>query len=183
MDNGLIIKLVIIGGDNSGKTKFIQYITGQNFDINSYISSLTAQFCHKIIIFHEQKIKLEIWDTAGKEKYEALIKIFTRDACIIFLFYDSFDKASFERAKKIYNRVKDFCEINEAVYVLVSSKYDLYINTKENIEKISEEALEFASNNNMPFAHISIVEKYCNGINELFDKALEEYFKRKKLIK
>ena len=180
MDNGLIIKLVIIRGDNSGKTKFIQYITGQNIDINSYISSLTAQFCPKIIIFHEQKIKLEIWDTAGKEKYEALIKIFTRDACIIFLFYDSFDKASFERAKKIYNRVKDFCEINEAVYVLVSSKYDL----SKNIQKVSEEeALEFATNNNMLFAHISIAEKYENGINELIDKALKEYFKRKKFIK
>ena len=25
MDNGVPIKLVIIGGDNSGKTKFIQY--------------------------------------------------------------------------------------------------------------------------------------------------------------
>ena len=82
--------------------------------------------------------------------------------------------------KKIFNRVKNFCLIKEVVYVLVSSKYDLYINTKENIEKISEEALEFASNNNMPFAHISIVEKYCNGINELFDKALKEYYKRKR---
>ena len=35
----------------------------------------------------------------------------------------------------------------------------------------------------MLFAHISIVEKYGNGINELFDKALKEYFKRKKFIK
>ena len=39
--------------------------------------------------------------------------------------------------KKIFNRVKNFCLIKEVVYVLVSSKYDLYINTKENIEKIN----------------------------------------------
>ena len=184
MDNGVPIKLVIIGGDNSGKTKFIQYLMGQNFDINSYESSLSAQFYSKIINFHKQTIKLEIWDTVGQERYEALIKIFARNACLIFLFYDSSDKASFERAKKIYNRVKDFCEINEAVYVLVSSKNDLYINSKDNKQKVSEEeSLEFATNNNMLFAHISIVEKYGNGINELFDKALKEYFKRKKFIK
>ena len=30
------IKLVIIGGDNSGKTKFTQYLLGQNIEINSY---------------------------------------------------------------------------------------------------------------------------------------------------
>ena len=63
--------------------------------------------------------------------------------------------------KKIFNRVKNFCLIKEVVYVLVSSKYDLYINYKDNIQKVSEEeALEFASNNNMPFAHISIVENF-----------------------
>ena len=100
MDNGLIIKLVIIGGDNSGKTKFIQYIMGQNIDINSYISSLTAQFCPKIIIFHEQKLRLDIWDT-GQERFEALIKIFMKNACIIFLFYDSYDKYLLKE-QKIY---------------------------------------------------------------------------------
>ena len=82
--------------------------------------------------------------------------------------------------KKIFNRVKNCCLIKEVVYVLVSSKYDL----SKNIQKVSEEeALEFASNNNMLFAHISIAEKYENGINELIDKALKEYFKRKKFIK
>ncbi len=86
--------------------------------------------------------------------------------------------------KKIFNRVKNFCLIKEVVYVLVSSKYDLYINSEENNDKVSEEeALEFASNNNMLFAHISVAEKYENGINELIDKALKEYFKRKKFIK
>ena len=41
-----------------------------------------------------------------------------------------------------------------------------------------EEALEYASKNNILFAHISIVEKYASGINELIDKALKEYYKR-----
>ena len=54
---------------------------------------------------------------------------------------------------------------------------------RKSFRRRSVRTLEFASNNNMPFAHISIVEKYGNGINELFNKALKEYFKRKKLIK
>ena len=81
-----------------------------------------------------------------------------KNACIIFLFYDSYNKSSFERAKNIYNSVKDFCDIKEAVYVLVSSRYDIHKNSKEKVSE--EEALEFASNNNMPFAHISIVENF-----------------------
>ena len=157
MNNKLPIKLVIFGGYNSGKTEFIQYLMFQNIDINSYISSIPAQFFSKIIIFHEQKLRLDIWDT-GQERFEALIKIFMKNACIIFLFYDSYDKSSFERAKNIYNSVKDFCDIKEAVYDLVSSRYDIHKNSKEKVSE--EEALEFASNNNMPFAHISIVENF-----------------------
>ena len=180
MNNGKSIKLVIIGGDNSGKTKFMQYLMGQNIDINSYIPTIGSQFCSKQIKFYQQKIELDIWDTAGQERYGPLIKIFIKESCLIFLFYNSTDKSSFERAKTKFNIAKDCCDINKAVYVLVSSKYDL----SKNIQKVSEEeALEFATNNNMLFAHISIVEKYGNGINELFDKALKEYFKRKKFIK
>ena len=100
MDIGLIIKLVIIGGDNSGKTKFMQYLMGQNIDINSYIPTIGSQFCSKQIKFYQQKIKLEIWDTAGQERYGPLIKIFIKESCLIFLFYNSSDKSSFERAKQ-----------------------------------------------------------------------------------
>ena len=78
MDNGVPIKLVIIGGDNSGKTKFIQYFMGEDIDINSYTPTLTALFSCKRIKFYQQNIKLEIWDTAGKERFETLTKIFTR---------------------------------------------------------------------------------------------------------
>ena len=99
---------------------------------------------------------------------------------MIFIFYDSSDKASFQRAKKFFNMAKDNTNDKKLVIVLVSSKYDLYVKSKENMNRVSdEEALEYASKNDIPFAHISIVEKYDNGINELIDKALKEYFKRK----
>ena len=84
---------------------------------------------------------------------------------IIFLFYDSSIRVLFQRAKELFDKTKDTLDTNEVIYVLISSKYDLYTKAEQNIDNISEEeALEFASENNMLFAHLSIAEKYANGI-------------------
>ena len=150
-----------------------------NININDYQPTPGACFCSKSINFHNRDINLEFWDIVGQEKYQALVKFFLKDCQMIFIFYDSSDKASFERAKTFFNMAKDNTKDKKVVMVLVSNKYDLHVKSKENINKVSEEeALEYASKNNILFTHISIVEKYESGINELFDKALREYYKR-----
>ena len=179
MEDEIKIKVVIMGGAYSGKTTFIKYYFGENIDMNNYQTTVTTRPMIKRINLYNRDINLEFWDTAGQEKYQGLVKFFLKDCQMIFIFYDSSDKSSFERAKTLFNMVKDDTNDKKVVIVLVSSKYDLYVKSKENINKISEEeALEYASKNNIPFAHISIVEKYDNGINELIDKALKEYYKR-----
>ena len=43
-----------------------------------------------------------------------------------------------------------------------------------------EEVLDFVGIYNIPYAHISIKEKYSNGVNELLNKAFKEYVKKQK---
>ena len=180
MDKKLSIKLVIIGAAYSGKTTFIRYYLGENINIDDYPYSSSPQYCNKSINFLNREVDLEIWDTRGEQRYDRFLKFFIKDSQMIFIFYDSSDKESFERSKTFFNIAKDYTNDEKVVIVLVSNKYNLYVKSKENINKVSEEeALEYASKNNLLFAHISIVEKYDNGINELIDKALKEYFKRK----
>ena len=57
-------------------------------------------------------------------------------------------------------------KINEKqIFVLIGAKYDLKINTdkRDNIV-YEEEVLEFAKEKNALFAHLSLKEKYSNGI-------------------
>ena len=42
-----------------------------------------------------------------------------------------------------------------------------------------EEVLEYAEENNIIFSHISIFDKYEDGINELLIKILNKYIKNK----
>ena len=179
MEDEIKIKVVIMGGAYSGKTTFINYYFGENLDMNNYQTTASTRPMNKRINIFNREINLEFWDTPGQEQYDCLMKFFFNDCQMIFIFYDSSDKASFQRAKKFFNMVKDNTNDKKLVIVLVSSKYDLYVKSKENMNRVSdEEALEYASKNNIPLAHISIVEKYDNGINELIDKALKEYIKK-----
>ena len=45
---------------------------------------------------------IQIWDTAGQEKYRSLTKIFYKDASIAILVYDITRKDSFEEIKKYW---------------------------------------------------------------------------------
>ena len=178
-----MIKLVFLGGINTGKTMFCNFLVKgyEHLNFGKYISTPGASYHKKKLIYNNQNYSFDIWDTAGQEKYAILTKIFYRDADIIFVFFNSHDRKSFERAKSDIESVKIFCENENVVYILVENKYDLDINSIENENIIyDEEISEYIEENNIIFSHLSLLENYSNGFNELFIKAIKEYNKKKK---
>ena len=168
MDDEYKIQITLIGGTNSGKSAFIQnYVHGYIYskDINEYRASANPEFNRKYIDFYKKNIRIDFLDFPGTIQRQNFLNFFLANSGIIFLFYNSSIRESFQRAKELFDKTKDTLDTNEVIYVLISSKYDLYTKAEQNIDNISEEeALEFASENNMLFAHLSIAEKYANGI-------------------
>ena len=147
-----MIKLVFLGGINTGKTMFCNYLVKgyENLNFWEYISTAGASYLGKNFIYNNQNYSFDIWDTAGQEKYVNLTKIFYRDADIIFVFFNSHDRKSFERAKSDIESVKIFCENENVVYILVENKYDLDINSIENENILyDEEISEYIEENNI----------------------------------
>ena len=143
------IKLTIVGDENTGKTMF-SFIINKNYSytFDEYYPSLTAQYLQKKIIFNNTIFSICIWDTAGKEKYTALSKIFFMDADIIFIFFNNNDRKSFERAKVYFELVKNkFENIENIIIFLIANKYDLTKGSEENIVT-DEEVFEFVDKNN-----------------------------------
>ena len=112
-------KIVVLGESWVGKTSIIQRYTNDKFEDNP-ISTKCASFDTKIIKideFNEIYVKLNIWDTAGQEKYRALTKIFYKDASAAILVYDTTNKKSFEEIKEYwYNQVKECSQKNTNKY-------------------------------------------------------------------
>jgi small GTP-binding protein len=156
------IKVVLVGESAVGKTSMITRFVENIFKPGT-MSSLSANFVSKTLeISKNQSIKLDIWDTAGQEKYRALTKIFYQDAKVIILVYDITSKESFKELKEYwYVKTKENGK-QDVVFAVVGNKNDLY--EKEEIERTEGE--KFAKEIGAIFHETSALTS--NGINELF---------------
>ena len=155
------IKVVLIGDSGVGKTSIISRFTKDTFN-NEEMSSSSAQFTSKTIQINAQSIKVDIWDTAGQEKFRALAKIFYKDAQVIILVYEIINKESFESIKNYW--YKESSENSTAdIFFVVGNKSDLY----ENEQVTDEEGKKFAKEINAIFKITSALSN--TGIDRLFE--------------
>lgn len=71
------VKVVILGESAVGKTSLLHRFCIDEFKYNLN-TTLGAGFMSKTIHIGEQPIKFQIWDTAGQEKYRALLPLYYR---------------------------------------------------------------------------------------------------------
>ena len=98
-------KIIFTGDSGVGKTSIINSIMGQKFS-PEYEPSIGVDFFSKTIRYKGRLIKLQIWDSAGQEKFRSLIPNYIRGSSLIFLVFDISRKDSFLLTSKIKN-IKD----------------------------------------------------------------------------
>ena len=108
-EDGIITcKVVLLGESGVGKTSIIQRYINNIFNPENPTTG-GANFTSKTVKFEEenQKIKFEIWDTAGQEKFRSLAKVFYKNSSVCILVYDITKKKTFEELKKFwYEEIK-----------------------------------------------------------------------------
>ena len=163
-------KLVLLGDSGVGKTCIIsRYISGA-FDQNSP-STNGASYASKILTFENlnKTISLDIWDTAGQEKYKSLTKFFYKDAAVAILVYDITKKESFENMEKYwYDQLKEFGSKN-IILGVAGNKCDMY----EKEEVPESEGKQFADKIGAFFEITSA--KNNTGIKDLFMNAANKF--------
>ena len=97
-----------------------------------------------MIEFRNNTIKLQIWDSAGQERYKALIPSYVRGAAIIFIIYDISDQKSF---MNIENWIAFIKQINtdDSLLILCGNKNDLerQVNYKDGYELAQKNGMMF----------------------------------------
>ena len=120
-----IFKIILIGDANIGKTSLInRYVT--NLFNEKYLCTIGVDFMMKSIIYDNQLIKLQIWDTAGMEKYKQITTSYYRGAQAAIVCFDLTSKSSFESVTKW---IDDFSQFYNPIFhktiILVGNKADL----------------------------------------------------------
>ena len=133
-----LIKLLILGDSAVGKTNFLCKLTENKFNQN-YMASTAIDIKNTSIKINGKNIKLQIWDTAGQEKYRALTRSFLIKAQGILALYDITNHTSFDNLQSWLTLIKEECYVDIPV-IIVGNKMDL--EEKRIVDK--EEASEYA---------------------------------------
>ena len=172
-------KIIFCGDAGVGKTSIIISLMGQKFS-EEYEPSIGVDFFSKTIRYKERLIKLQIWDSAGQEKFRSLIPNYIRGSTLIFLIFDITSKTSYDN---IPNWIKFITDIdNKGTIILVGNKIDLNekrVVNKEEAEKFCQEkkyeyfevsAKEGNNIDNMVYKSISGLPVFKKIDGELYDK-------------
>lgn len=166
-------KVVFIGNPTAGKTSLLNRICHDKF-IQNYDSTIGVDFFTKTVFFNETIFKIQLWDSAGQEKYRALIPSYIRGACIIFLIYDLNHSESFDAINNWLGFVNQYTNKEQVKLVLVGNKKDLERKVKY------EDGLNLAKKEGMLFFETSA--KTGEGVVEMFYSSFSmvDFFNDKK---
>jgi Ras-related protein Rab-6A len=117
-------KVVFIGNPTAGKTSLLNRICNDKF-LPNYDSTIGVDFFTKTIFFNETIFKLQLWDSAGQEKYRSLIPSYIRGASIIFLVYDLNHHESFDAIINWLGFVNQYTNKDQVKLILIGNKKDL----------------------------------------------------------
>lgn len=177
----LVRKICILGNYSTGKTSLMlrkkQNVFTQN--VESTIGAGYFIIEQQIIDSNSRpfNLKLEFWDTAGSERYQALSPMYFRNSHIILIVYDVNDIDSMYHIKKWIREIRQ----TDIFYniILVGNKCDLE-------GKNMTEIIDYAEENDMKHLLVScklnigidnlyntmndlIIEKYKNDIDNIFN--------------
>ena len=144
------IKVVLVGDSGVGKSSLLNSLMNR-YDINHTHPTIGAAFAalkYDDPIY--ETVTLNLWDTAGQEKFQSLLPMYLRDADIIVFVYDTANIETLENINsKWIKTVKKSENEHKTTWMLVGNKVDvalidsshsiLDITIKENTRTIYDE--------------------------------------------
>ena len=165
----LTLKILIVGDSGVGKTNFILRFLNNEFNQN-YMSTAGIDLKSGSIIIKNKKIRIQIWDTAGQEKYKAITKNLFLKVMGALIVYDITNENSFYNLQSWVSMVKEECGKHMQI-VIVGNKSDL--DSKRAISK--EEVLNYAKEQKVEYIETSSKtgENIIKAITLLSEQILE----------
>ena len=193
-------KILLLGNSNVGKTSiFVSYFEREFQDV--MLSTIGYDNEYKIVEKDGKKIQLQIFDTAGQERFRALAKNLYKGADGILIVYDISDKKTFDSIEEWIESLKEKIDPLKVGIIIAENKYDLFneklkleeLKKNESLPKEEEENYKILMEKNFVTDEMknNFKKKYNYeimktsakdnfNINEIFNKLIEKIITLKK---
>ena len=163
-----IFKILIQGEGETGKTSLL-YRYVDDVSVSSYLPTIGIDFKIKNITQKDKKVRLQIWDSAGKESYRTITKSYITGTAAAIYVYSITDENSFTKIREMIEEQKDSFKPG-TIKVLVGNKSD-----DEERKVSSEEGIALANELRMLFFETSA--KNDVNVTEMFVASVDELLK------
>ena len=160
------LKAVLVGDTKVGKSCILSQFVQETYDA-TMPPTVGAAFLTKIVTTDSGPIRLQLWDTAGQEKYRSLAPMYYRAAVAALLIFDVTNKNSLENLKNWNQEICEKAPPGITVFV-VGNKIDCV----EDRVVTGDAGRSMAQQLGAPY-YFEVSAKTGEGINNLFNKVAE----------
>ena len=166
----MIFKIVLIGDTSVGKTNILSKYLTDEFDAKSK-ATVGVEFGVKNFKIENNIVKVQIWETAGEERYRSITNAYYKGAKGSLLVYDITNKKSFENVEKWISDLKANAD-EDISMILLGNKTDL----EDKRVVTTEEGKNKAEFYNLTFMETSALNG--NNIREAYNELIMDVDKK-----
>jgi len=162
-----LFKYIIVGETGVGKTCLLVQFTENQFKARHDVT-VGVEFGSKIVNLDNNQVKLQIWDTAGQEKFRSITRSYYRGAAGALIVYDITRRETFENLQSWLDECLKYSNPN-IVIMVIGNKNDL-----ETRQVTTEEGEAFAEKNGIYFLETSA--KTSENVEEAFIRTSRDIY-------
>ncbi|KAK6031390.1 Ras family protein, partial [Ostertagia ostertagi] len=117
-----LFKIILVGGTGVGKTSLVQRYTQGIFHQNT-LATVGVDFRVKTVNVDKDKVKLQIWDPSGQERFRSVVHLYYRNAQAVVFVYDLTHQRTFDRLPDWMDEIERNCS-GRVLKILVGNKAD-----------------------------------------------------------
>ena len=176
LDSSIInCRVIVIGDPRVGKTCLVNRLVFDTFDENQ---ASTVGASHELIMkdIEDKILQIQLWDTAGEERYKSLCPIYFRKSAGCIAVYDETIPDTFTNLEGWIQSFTDIAGKN-TVIAIAANKSDLTDDKTIDFKDVKK----WAENNNYIIEETSAKEG--TGILNLFQELCHRLVERQKTVK
>ena len=166
-------KILLIGESGVGKTAILERYCDNIFN-ESLLSTVGVDFKAKYLTIENKQIKVQLWDTAGQEKFRNITSSYYRGTHGCLIVYDVMETLTFDKIGYWLNELKN--EKQQPEIIILGNKIDM------GEKRVTDEMVNsfITENGGMNSAYCSA--KTGENVEQVFQQLIENIYNNKDIM-